>query len=76
MKKIKIYTIPMCPHCITLKKYLKENKIEFENIDIEANEDAAEEIIKKTGQSGFPIIDIGGKIVIGFSKEELKSLLK
>ena len=76
MKIVKIYALPTCPHCMALKKYLNDNKIEFKNIDVEADEDAAKEIIKKTGQSGFPVIDIDGKITIGFSKEELKSLLK
>jgi len=70
------YTLSWCPHCNALKQYLKDKKLEFENIDVEQNEDAAEEIIEKTGQSGFPIIDIDGEILIGFDKEKIEKLLK
>jgi len=70
------YTLSWCPHCQALKEYLNKNKIQYENIDVEKNEDEAEKIIEKTGQSGFPIIDINGEIIIGFSEEKIKSLLK
>jgi len=74
-KTIKIYTLEWCPHCNELKSYLKSKKLEFENIDVEDNEDAAEEIVEKTGQEGFPIIDIDGEILIGFDKNKIETLL-
>lgn len=75
MKKIKIYTLPWCPHCNALKEHLNNNKIEYKNIDVEENEKEAEEIIEKTGQSSFPIIDIEGEIIIGFNKNKIEVLL-
>jgi glutaredoxin 3 len=74
--KIITYTLSWCPHCKALKEYLSNKKIEYENIDMEENEEAAEDIIEKTGQSGFPIIDIEGEIIIGFDREKIESLLK
>jgi glutaredoxin 3 len=74
--KITIYTLSWCPHCRALKEYLSSKKIVYENIDMEENEEAAEDIIEKTGQSGFPIIDIEGEIIIGFDREKIESLLK
>lgn len=76
MKKITTYTLSWCPHCKALKEYLNKNKIEYENIDVEENEDAAEDIIEKTGQSGFPVIDIDGEILIGFDKDKIELILK
>ena len=75
MKKITIYTLSWCPHCSALKEYLKNKKYEFENIDVEENEDIAEEIIEKTGQSSFPIIDINGNILIGFDSKKIEEIL-
>lgn len=74
--KIKVYSISTCPHCIMLKKYLKEKGIEFENVDVEENNEAGEEMIEKSGQMGVPVLDIDGKIVIGFEREKIEALIK
>ena len=76
MKKITVYTLPSCGHCKALKAFLSRKNIEFENINVEENNEAAEEIIGKTGQSGFPVIDIGGELIIGFDEKEMEEKLK
>jgi len=58
------------------KEFFKDNKIKFEDINVQENQKAAEEMIKKTGQTGVPVIDINGKIIIGFNIEEIKKTLK
>ncbi|MFA5855820.1 MAG: glutaredoxin domain-containing protein [Candidatus Pacearchaeota archaeon] len=76
MNKIITYTLSWCPHCKELKDYLSEENIEYEDIDVENNEDAAEDIIEKTGQDGFPIILINEEVLIGFDKKKLNKILK
>lgn len=76
MNNIKIYTLSWCPHCNALKSFLKENKIEYIDFDVEKNEEIAEDIIKRSGQEGFPIIEIDQKIIIGFNKEKIIEELK
>jgi len=75
MPKIKAYTLATCPFCIKLKAFFKENNIKFENIDVGVDKKAREEMIKKSGQIGTPVIDIDGEIIIGFEKETLKKKL-
>ena len=36
---------------------------------------AADEMIKKSGQMGVPVVDIAGQIIIGFAKEKISQLL-
>ena len=72
---IKVYSTPTCPYCITLKQFLKEHNIEFEDIDVSQNQNALEEMVKKSGQLGVPVIDINGEIVVGFDKERIVRLL-
>jgi len=76
MTKIKVYSTPLCPWCIKVKELLKENKIHFEDINISLNKGAAGEAIKKSGQTGVPVIEIDGKILVGFDEDKLKELLK
>ncbi len=73
---IKVYSTPTCPYCVTLKNFLKENNIQFEDIDVSQNEIAAKEMIEKSGQMGVPVVDIDGEIIVGFDREKIKKILK
>lgn len=74
-KKVKIYSTPSCPYCIKAKQFLKENNINFEDIDITQNQARAEEMIQKTGQIGVPVLDIDGEIIVGFNKAAISKSL-
>jgi glutaredoxin-like YruB-family protein len=75
-KKVKVYSTPTCPFCIMAKKFLKDNNIEFEDIDVSRNIKAAREMVEKTGQMGVPVIEIDGEFVIGFDRNRIKELLQ
>jgi glutaredoxin 3 len=75
VKSVKVFSTSTCPWCIRAKQFLKENNIEFENVDVSANQSAADEMVAKTGQMGVPVLDIDGQIIIGFDKEKIKSAL-
>ena len=74
-KNVMVYSTTTCPFCIRAKQYLKENNVEFVNVDVSEDQAKAQEMIKKSGQMGVPVIDIDGKIVIGFDKEKIKEAL-
>jgi len=74
-KNVKIYSTPTCPWCIRTKQFLKDNNVIFEDIDVSANQAAAEEMIQKTGQMGVPVVDIEGEIIVGFDKEKIAQAL-
>ena len=75
MAKVKFYSTPTCPYCKMAKQFLKENNIEFEDVDVSSNQTAAQEMISKSGQMGVPVLDIDGQIVVGFDKKKIKQLL-
>jgi len=58
------------------KDFLKQQNIEFEEIDVASNQEAAQEMINKSGHMGVPQIEINGKIILGFDKEAIKKELK
>ncbi len=78
MSDIKVYSTPTCPWCVKLKDYLKSKDVDFENIDVSADREAAMEMVKKTGQMGVPVAKIGDVYIVGFDQvridEELKKL--
>ena len=72
---IKIYSTPTCPWCKRAKAYLGERGIAFDGVDVSSDANAQKEMIEKSGQMGVPVLDIDGKIVIGFDKEKIDELL-
>jgi len=75
MPKVKVYSTPSCPYCFTLKEFLKEHNIKFEDIDVSQNKAELDEMIEKSGQMGVPVVNIDGQIVIGFDREKIVKLL-
>ncbi|MBN2372582.1 glutathione S-transferase N-terminal domain-containing protein [bacterium] len=71
MKTVKVYSTSTCPYCHMLKDFLKERNIPFEDVDVGADRESAQEMMDKSGQIGVPVIDIEGKIIVGFNKEEI-----
>jgi len=57
------------------KEYLNEQGIEYKNYDVANDEAARKEMDEKSGQKGVPVIDIDGKIIIGFNKPEIEKAL-
>ncbi len=75
MQHITIYTTPTCVYCKMIKAFFKEHNVSFEEINVSGNTEAQEEMIKKSGQMGVPVIDIEGKIIVGFDQRELSEIL-
>lgn len=74
-KSVKVYSTPTCPWCIRVKQFLNENNVVFENVDVSVNQEAAQEMVQKSGQMGVPVLDINGEIIVGFDKEKIKTAL-
>ncbi len=76
MSDIKVYSTPTCPWCKRVKEFLKTNKVSFKDIDVSSDKKASAEMIKISGQSGVPVTDANGTIIVGFDEEKLKKALK
>ena len=74
-KSVKIYSTPTCPYCAQAKQFFKSNKVDYSEIDVSKDQKAATEMIEKSGQMGVPVIDIDGRIIIGFDREKIKKAL-
>jgi len=81
--KITIYSTPTCPWCLLAKKYFDGKKIEYENIDVSANQEKAQEMVDISGQLGVPVIvmekdenDNRPTVIIGFNKEQIEKILE
>lgn len=69
-----VYSTPTCPYCNMAKNYLRDNGIEYKDVNVSIDQNAAREMIQKSGQMAVPVIDINGEIIIGFQPEVIHRL--
>lgn len=75
MANVTIYSTPVCVYCKMAKSYFDEKGIKYQEKNVATDIPAREDMMKKSGQMGVPVIDVDGKIVIGFDKTKLQELL-
>jgi glutaredoxin-like YruB-family protein len=75
-KRVTVYSTPSCSWCNTLKAWLRKNNIAFTDVDVSRDQNAAESLVRRSGQQGVPQTDINGQIVVGFNQPRLKELLE
>ncbi len=73
--RVLVFSTPTCTYCNMAKKYFRQKGIRFRNIDVSKDQSAARDIQRRSGQTGVPVIDIGGRIIVGFDKPEINRLL-
>ncbi len=78
--KIKIYKTTTCPYCKMEAEYLKSKGVKFEEVYLDNNPKAVEEMIAESGQMGVPFTvitkDDGSKAtILGFDKQKLDSAI-
>lgn len=75
MAKVTIYTTPTCPWCKATKKFFQDNGVQYEEKDVAADLAARQDMIQKSGQMAVPVIDIDGRIIVGYDEHQLRDAL-
>ena len=77
---ITVYSKPRCMDCMYTKMYLDQNKVEYENVDIEANPGALE-LLRHYGWQTLPVVAIDDELSdktktwAGFQIDKLEELV-
>lgn len=73
---ITLYSTPSCTYCRKAKDWFRENRIRFQEFDVSRDQRRADEMVRKSGQMGVPVIDINGRVIVGFNQPEIERALK
>lgn len=74
-KNVIVYSTPTCPYCVMAKNYFSSVGVSYQDVDVSKDRAKAEEMIKKSGQMGVPVIDIEGEVIVGFRPDVFEKLL-
>jgi glutaredoxin 3 len=70
-----VFSTPTCTYCNAAKRYFREKGIQYKDVDVSRDSAAARDMVRRSGQMGVPVIDIGGKIVVGFDRPKIDRYL-
>lgn len=73
--KVIVYGTKTCIWCAKTREFLRKYKIKFKDVDIEQSKSSEKKMVKISGQEFFPVIDISGKIVLGYDESKLRKIL-
>ena len=74
--KIRLFIKPYCGWCHKAERWLKDHGIQYETLDVIADAKAMDEMVRLSGQTFAPVIDVDGKILADFGPEELEAFWK
>lgn len=69
--RIRLFIKLYCSWCHKATRWLDEHGIEYEKIDVIADEAAFDEMVRISGQEFAPVIDVDGKVLADFGPEQL-----
>ncbi len=73
--RVIVFSTPTCHHCSHAKRYFRAKKIPYRDVDVSRDKAAARDMVRRSGQQGVPVIDIGGRIIVGFNKRKINKIL-
>ena len=75
VSQVVLFSTSTCSWCRRAKRYLRENRVRFKEVNIERDPKASQDLLKKTGQMGVPVIKIGGRWIVGFDQPAIEKEL-
>lgn len=75
MKEVTIYSTPTCHFCHLAKDFFNENNIKYTEYDVSVDMEKRQEIIKRSGQMGVPVITIDNDLIVGFNEPAIRQIL-
>ena len=73
--KVIVFSTPTCSYCNMAKQYFRQKNVRFTDIDVSRDQSAARDMVRRSGQMGVPVIDIGGKVIVGFNRPKIDQML-
>ena len=75
-ERIRLFIKPYCGWCHRAIRWLDEHGVKYETLDVIADAAARDEMVKLSGQTLAPVIDVDGKILADFGPDQLEAFWK
>ncbi len=72
-KRIRLFVKPYCGWCHKAIHWLDDHGVQYEKVDVIADETAFDEMIRLSGQDLAPVIEVDGQVLADFGPDQLAS---
>jgi glutaredoxin 3 len=73
--QVTVYSATWCAFCHAAKDYLDKKGVAYTDKDVDSDRSVAEEAMQVSGQTGIPVLNINGQIIIGFDRPKIDAAL-
>ncbi len=73
--EVTVYSTQTCPYCVMAKRYLAQKGVRYVDYDVGSDQRRAFEMLSKSGQMGVPVLDIKGRVIVGFDRPAIDAAL-
>ena len=73
--QVTVYSATWCAFCHAAKDYLDKKGVAYTDKDVDNDRANAEESVKISGQTGIPVLNINGEIIVGFDRPRIDAAL-
>jgi glutaredoxin 3 len=70
-----VYGAEWCAFCHVAMKYFDDKGVKYEYRNVDENRDWLNESVSKSNQTGIPVLDIQGDIIVGFDRPKIDTSL-
>lgn len=70
-----VYGAEWCAFCHVAMKYFDDKGVKYEYRNVDENRDWLQESVTKSGQTGIPVLDMNGTIIVGFDRPKIDAAL-
>ena len=74
--KVIVYGAEWCAFCHEAMHYLDKLGVQYEYKNVDLDQNDAKAAVEKSGQTGIPVLDVDGAIIVGFDRPHLDEALK
>ena len=75
-KRIRLFIKPYCGWCQKAVRWLDDHGVDYERIDVIADEAAYDEMIRLSGQELAPVLEVEGQVLADFGPDQLAEFWK
>ena len=68
---VRLFIKPFCGWCGEAMEWLDRNKIKYTTLDVTSDRAAWDEMVRLSGQSSAPVIEVDGEMLADFGASEL-----
>src|SRR6476469_2397246 len=76
MSQVVVYTMPSCPYCRYVKQFLDGKGVPYIEKNVAFDQQAAMEMVRRSGQQGVPVTVIDNEVIVGFNQPALNQAVQ